>query len=87
MFSSDRFAEETASVTDSGDGLKLFQRTARENTMEPDFTTGNLRYKARERYSFGFRDWRGIYGSHGAEIPSNKKGGLGSFLLCLVLIA
>ena len=37
-----------------------------ETSMEPDFTTGNIRYKARERYSFGFSDWRGIYGSQGA---------------------
>ena len=54
------------SVTDSGEGLKMFQRTGMETTMEPDFTTGNIRYKARERYSFGFSDWRGIYGSQGA---------------------
>jgi hypothetical protein len=54
------------SVTDAGEGLKMFQRTAMETTMEPDFTTGNIRYKARERYSFGFSDWRGIYGSQGA---------------------
>ena len=53
-------------VTESGEGLKGFQRTAMETSMEPDFTTGNLRYKARERYSFGFSDWRGIYGSQGA---------------------
>jgi|TARA_R110000803_G_scaffold15904_1_gene43861 hypothetical protein len=54
------------SVTDSGEGLKMFQRTPMETSMEPDFTTGNIRYKARERYSFGFSDWRGIYGSQGA---------------------
>ena len=53
-------------VTESGEGLKGFQRTAMETSMEPDFTTGNIRYKARERYSFGFSDWRGIYGSQGA---------------------
>ena len=53
-------------VTESGEGLKMFQRTAMETSMEPDFTTGNIRYKARERYSFGFSDWRGIYGSQGA---------------------
>ena len=54
------------SVTEAGEGLKMFQRTAMETSMEPDFATGNIRYKARERYSFGFSDWRGIYGSQGA---------------------
>ena len=53
-------------VTEAGEGLKGFQRTAMETAMEPDFTTGNIRYKARERYSFGFSDWRGVYGSQGA---------------------
>ena len=54
------------SVTEAGEGLKMFQRTAMETSMEPDFSTDNIRYKARERYSFGFSDWRGIYGSQGA---------------------
>ena len=54
------------SVTESGEALKMFQRTAMETSMEPDFSTGNIRYKARERYSFGFSDWRGVYGSQGA---------------------
>ena len=54
------------SVTEAGEGLKMFQRTPMETSMEPDFSTGNIRYKARERYSFGFSDWRGIYGSQGA---------------------
>lgn len=54
------------SVTEQGEGLKGFQRTSMETSMEPDFTTGNLRYKSRERYSFGWSDWRGIYGSQGA---------------------
>ena len=54
------------SVTDQGEGLKGFQRTSMETSMEPDFTTGNIRYKARERYSFGWSDWRGIFGSPGA---------------------
>ena len=54
------------SVTDQGEGLKMFQRTGMETSMEPDFSTGNIRYKARERYSFGFSNWRGIYGSQGA---------------------
>ena len=54
------------SVTDAGEGLKMFQRAPMETSMEPDFSTGNIRYKARERYSFGFSDWRGIFGSQGA---------------------
>ena len=54
------------SITEQGEGLKMFQRTGMETSMEPDFSTGNVRYKARERYSFGFSDWRGIYGSQGA---------------------
>jgi len=53
-------------VTDMGEGLKMFQRSPMETSMEPDFNTGNLRYRARERYSFGFSDWRGVYGSQGA---------------------
>tara|TARA_R100000426_G_scaffold21018_1_gene18080 strand:+ start:37 stop:954 length:918 start_codon:yes stop_codon:yes gene_type:complete len=54
------------SVNEMGDGLKMFQRSPMETSMEPDFSTGNIRYKARERYSFGFSDWRGVYGSQGA---------------------
>tara|TARA_A100001515_G_scaffold121628_1_gene104867 strand:- start:933 stop:1850 length:918 start_codon:yes stop_codon:yes gene_type:complete len=54
------------SVNDQGEGLKMFQRSAMETSMEPEFSTGNIRYKARERYSFGFSNWRGIYGSQGA---------------------
>jgi hypothetical protein len=47
-------------------GLKHFVRTPVSTNMEGDFETGNVRYKARERYSFGFSDWRGIFGSPGA---------------------
>ena len=54
------------SVSDQGEGLKMFQRTGMETNMEPDFSTGNIRYKARERYSFGWSNWRGMYGSQGA---------------------
>ena len=54
------------SVTTMGEGLKMFQRSSMETSMEPDFSTGNIRYKARERYSMGWSDWRGIYGSQGA---------------------
>lgn len=52
--------------TDVPNGLKHFVRTPVQTSMEGDFETGNVRYKARERYSFGFSDWRGIFGSPGA---------------------
>ena len=52
--------------TDVPDGLKMFQRSPLKKGMEGDFETGNVRYKVRERYSFGFTDWRGIFGSEGA---------------------
>ena len=52
--------------TDAPNGLKHFVRSPSSTGMEGDFETGNVRYKARERYSFGFSDWRGIYGSPGA---------------------
>ena len=52
--------------TDAPNGLKHFVRSPMSTGMEGDFETGNVRYKARERYSFGFSDWRGIYGSPGA---------------------
>ena len=48
--------------TDAPNGLKHFVRSPMSTGMEGDFDTGNVRYKARERYSFGFSDWRGIYG-------------------------
>lgn len=52
--------------TDVEDGLKMFQRVAIKNAMEGDFETGNVRYKTRERYSFGWSDPRTLYGSPGA---------------------
>ena len=52
--------------TDSPNGMKHFERAAMTTGMEGDFETGNVRYKARDRYSFGFSDWRGMYGSPGA---------------------
>ena len=52
--------------TDVPNGLKHFVRSPMKTAMEGDFTTGNVRYKARERYSFGFSDWRGIFVSPGA---------------------
>jgi hypothetical protein len=53
-------------ITDVPDGLKMFQRSPMKKGMEGDFETGNVRYKVRERYSFGATDWRGIFGSEGA---------------------
>jgi len=52
--------------TDAPNGLKMFQRVAIKTGMEGDFETGNVRYKARERYSLGWSDPRGIFGSPGA---------------------
>ena len=52
--------------TDVPNGLKMFVRAPIKTAMEGDFETGNVRYKARERYSFGFSDFRGIFGSPGA---------------------
>lgn len=52
--------------TDCPDGLKMFQRVGIKQAMEGDFETGNVRYKSRERYSFGWSDFRALYGSPGA---------------------
>jgi len=52
--------------TDVPDGLKMFQRSPLKKGMEGDFETGNVRYKVRERYSFAFTDWRGVFGTEGA---------------------
>lgn len=54
-------------ITDVPNGMKHFQRTAMETSMDGDFDTGNVRYKARERYSFGVSDPLGIYGSPGGS--------------------
>ena len=53
-------------LTDVPNGLKHFVRSPLQNSMDGDFDTGNVRYKARERYSFGFSDPLGIFGSAGA---------------------
>jgi hypothetical protein len=53
-------------MTDVPNGMKMFQRAPLTTAMEGDFDTGNVRYKARERYSFGVSDPRGIYGVEGA---------------------
>ena len=52
--------------TDVPNGMKMFNRSPIKTSMEGDFDTGNVRYKARERYSFGFSDPRGMYASAGA---------------------
>jgi len=53
-------------TTDVPNGLKHFVRTPMQNSMDGDFDTGNVRYKARERYSFGVSDPLGVFGSPGA---------------------
>ena len=53
--------------TDVPNGLKHFVRSAMATSMDGDFDTGNVRYKARERYSFGFSDPLGMFGSPGAN--------------------
>jgi len=50
-------------MTDVPNGMKHFTRTALQTGMDGDFDTGNVRYKARERYSFGVSDYLGIFGS------------------------
>jgi hypothetical protein len=52
--------------TDVPNGFKMFTRVPLQSKMEPDFDTGNIRYKSRERYSFGLSDWRQGYGSSGS---------------------
>ena len=54
-------------VTDIPNGMKHFVRTPLQTSMDGDFDTGNVRYKARERYSFGVSDPLGIFGSPGAS--------------------
>ena len=53
-------------TTDVPNGMKHFVRTPLQNSMDGDFDTGNVRYKSRERYSFGWSDPLGMYGSQGA---------------------
>ena len=54
-------------TTDVPNGLKHFERMPLSNSMDGDFDTGNVRYKARERYSFGWSDPLGIFGSPGSS--------------------
>jgi len=53
-------------LTDVPNGMKMFNRAPLTTAMEGDFDTGNVRYKARERYVFGVSDYRGIFGCEGA---------------------
>jgi hypothetical protein len=53
-------------ITDVPNGMKHFERMPLSNSMDGDFDTGNVRYKARERYSFGWSDPLGMWGSAGA---------------------
>ena len=53
-------------ITDVPNGMKHFERTPLTTSMEGDFDTGNVRYKAKERYVFGASDYRGIFGCEGA---------------------
>jgi len=53
-------------LTDVPNGLKHFERTPLQNSMDGDFDTGNVRYKSRERYSFGWSDPLGAWGSAGS---------------------
>ena len=53
-------------ITDVPNGMKHFERTPLTTSMEGDFDTGNVRYKARERYVYGVSDFRGIFGVEGA---------------------
>ena len=52
--------------TDAPNGFKHFNRSPIKTAMEGDFDTGNMRFKARERYSFGVSDWRCVFGTPGA---------------------
>jgi hypothetical protein len=52
--------------TDAPNGFKHFNRSPIKTAMEGDFDTGNMRFKARERYAFGVSDWRSVFGTPGA---------------------
>jgi hypothetical protein len=54
-------------TTDVPNGMKMFERVALSTSMDGDFDTGNVRYKARERYSFGWSDPLGMWGSSGSS--------------------
>ena len=69
LFVNRRFTDTNAWFlkTDCPNGTKMFVRSPLQTKMEPDFDTGNLRFKGRERYSFGWSDWRGFYGASGSS--------------------
>jgi hypothetical protein len=62
-----RFTDQNAFylLTDVPDGLKHFRRVGLQRGIEGDFETGNVRYKVRERYSEGWSNWRGVFGTSG----------------------
>jgi hypothetical protein len=66
-------------MTDVPNGLKHFVRAPMQTSMDADFDTGNSRYKARERYSFGVSDPLGIFGSPGASVSKIKGVKIGGF--------
>jgi hypothetical protein len=66
-------------MTDVPNGLKHFVRSPMQTSMDADFDTGNSRYKARERYSFGVSDPLGIFGSPGASVRSRNGVKIGGF--------
>lgn len=68
FFTNTRFTDADAWFvkTDVPLGTIMFNRVPLQSAMEGEFTTGNMRYKARERYAFGWGDWRGMYGSQGS---------------------
>ena len=53
-------------INDCPDGLKMFERIAMQTSTEGDFDSGSMKFKARERYAFGWSDWRAVYASQGA---------------------
>ena len=68
-------------ITDVPNGMKHFERTPLTTKMEGDFDTGNVRYKARERYVFGVSDPRGIFCITRCLIIKNFEGGTQSRLI------
>ena len=66
VWEKDGFSDSFYIITDVPNGMKMFTRAPLTTAMEGDFDTGNVRYKARERYSFGVSDPRGIFGVEGA---------------------
>ena len=63
--------------------MKHFVRSPMTTSMDGDFDTGNVRYKARERYSFGVSDPLGIFGSPGSRLIDRIKGDSGLPFFCI----